>query len=171
MAKYTNRLDEPLKKMSSLADQVPWQMYEHSEDFQYLCRIAPDKENERLVITDEIKENMNRSCIYIMVIEGRIFKIGTALRGIRGRISSYNSGRTKYRVRGTNSGANYWVLQSLLNLEKEAIFFAYYPPVQKCTIFGETLDEPFPSAKSVEGVIIRRFEDRYKKKPIGCTQG
>ena len=170
-SKY-NKLDEPLKKLESLSEQLLWKNYEHKDKFEYICEVQPDEENEKLIITDSKKENMKKSCVYIMVIEDRIFKIGTALRGMAGRIGSYNSGKVKFRTRGTNSGANYWVLQSMLNFKKKVTFYAYYPPVRKCkTVFGEIVDEPFPSSKTIEGVVLRQFEKKYGRKPIGCTQG
>ena len=114
---------------------------------------------------------MQRSCVYAMVIAGKIFKIGNAFRGMKGRIGSYNSGRTKYRTRGTNSGANYWILQSLIKMNTSAKFYAYYPPLKNCEAFCERVQESFPSAKTIEGVVIRKFESLYGEKPIGCTQG
>ena len=166
-----NKLEHPLKSIASLQGQVPWTKYKHADAFRYVCTAEADRNNERLVITDSVAEDMQKSCVYAMVIDGLIFKIGTALRGIKGRIGSYNSGRTRYRVRGTNSSANYWVLQSLLSMQKPVLFYAFYPPVRQCEIFGETIDEPFPSAKSVEGVVIRQFEAKHGMKPLGCTQG
>lgn len=169
-SKY-NKLDEPLKGTSSLSNQVSWSEYEHADKFHWLCQVEPDRDNERLVIADQKSQDMRRSCVYVMVIGGRIFKIGTALRGISNRIGSYNTGKTKYRIKGTNSGANYWILQSLINMQEKIVFYALYPPTKPCEILGETIDEPFPSAKSMEGVVIRQFEKRYGTKPIGCTQG
>lgn len=169
-SKY-NKLDEPLKRLESLSEQLLWKNYEHKNKFEYICEVQPDVENEKFIVTDSKKENMKRSCVYIMVVEGRIFKIGTALRGMTGRIGSYNSGKTKHRIKGTNSGANYWVLHSMLNFKKKITFYAYYPAVAECKIFGETIDEPFPSSKTIEGVVLRQFEKKYGKKPIGCTQG
>ena len=169
MATY-NKLDEPLENTSSLSNQVPWDDYEHADKFELVCRVVASGAKEQLVIKTEDKNNMGRSCVYAMVIGGKIFKIGTALRGLKARIGSYNSGKTKYRIKGTNSGANYWVLQSLIKMQQEVDFYAHYPPTRECEVFGETLDEPFPSAKTVEGVVIRQFEAKYGMKPIGCVQ-
>jgi len=106
-----------------------------------------------------------------MVLNEKIFKIGVALRGIKGRIGSYNSGKTKYRVKGTNSGSNYWVLHSLINMNIVCNFYGLYPPLKPCTIFGVHINEPFPSAKTIEGIVISKFEQDHGRKPIGCTQG
>lgn len=170
MAKY-NKLDYPIRKMEELSDEVKFLEYEYAKKFKYVCTVKGDTDKEKITTTKEVPEDMNKSCVYIMVINGKIFKIGTALRGIKGRIGSYNSGRIRYRNKGTNSGANYWILQSILNLKKAVKFYAFYPPTRRCKIFGETVDEPFPSSKTIEGVVIRKFETKYGKKPIGCIQG
>ena len=141
------------------------------DKFQYVCEVEANRDEEKLVITDQVAQDMQKSCVYVMVIDGRIFKIGTALRGVKNRIGSYNSGKTKYRIRGTNSTANYWILHSLINMQERVLFYAFYPPTVLCEIFGETIEEPFPSAKSIEGVVIRQFEAKYGTKPIGCIQG
>ena len=171
MASKFNKSDNPLKKIEDLNNEVLFESYEFKGEFEYACTIAASGENEKFIITHENKELMEKSCVYIMVLNRRIFKIGSALRGIKGRIGSYNSGRTRYRIRSTNSGANYWVLHSLINIGQPVKFYIYYPQTKKCIIFGEEALEPFPSAKSIEGVVIRKFEETYGKKPIGCTQG
>jgi len=170
MSSY-NKLESPLKNLTSLEDQVLWEDYEHKDQFHYICKAVPNQDGEKLDISHAQKEDMNKSCVYVMVIEGHIFKIGTALRGMKKRIGSYNSGRVRYRGRGTNSGANFWVLQSMLNFKKEITFYAYYPPTRPCEIFGEIVEEPFPSSKTIEGVILRQFAERHGRMPIGCTQG
>ena len=170
MAKY-NKLDEPLKDIYALANETPWDIYDLAKNFSYICTIEPDRKTEKLSIIKEINIDMHKSCVYVMVIEGKIFKIGVALRGIRGRIGSYNSGKIKYRVKGTNSGSNYWVLQSLINMGVQCNFYGLYPPLKPCVILGIEVEEPFPSAKTMEGIVIRKFEEKYDRKPIGCTQG
>lgn len=169
MAKY-NKSDEPLKSVSALQKEIDWEEYEYRTKFEYICKVRPDADGEKLVICEPIEEKMNQSCVYTMVIAGKLFKIGAALRGMKGRIGSYNSGKVKYRSRGTNSVTNYWVLQSMIKMKQEASFYAFYPPLKTCELFGEKFSEPFPSAKAVEGIIIRRFEKKYGRRPIGCTQ-
>ena len=165
-----NKLDTPLTTVSELADQVDWTEYEYAHTFEYLCEVHAVKKDEKLVIAQCNKRRMCDSCVYIMVLQGKIFKIGTALRGIKARISSYNTGKTKYRVRGTNSGSNYWCLQSFIHMNVPIICYTFFPTTRRCHIFGEEVDEPFPSAKTIEGVIIRQFYKKYTIKPLGCTQ-
>ena len=128
------------------------------------------KITKKITFVSDRQNDMNKSCVYVMVIDGKIFKIGTALRGMKARIGSYNSGKTKYRVRGTNSGSNYWLLQSVINMGAPVIVFALYPDTKNCEVFGISLAEPFPSAKTIEGVVLKLFEEEYGVKPIGCTQ-
>ena len=167
----SNKMEEPLKRPDDLSGEVAWNDYEHRDKFTFVCEAAPKRLDEKLVITGKDNANINRSCVYAMVIDGRIFKIGSALNGVGGRIGSYNSGRVKYRGRGTNSTTNFRVLQTLLNLKKPVRFYGFFPAIEECEIFGEKLQEPFPSAKAVEKVVLRRFVETYKRKPIGCTQG
>lgn len=168
--KKYNKLEEPLEDMSELSGQLAWADYEHADKFAYLCEFRGDRKKERLIIEKQVKEKMKISCVYIMVIDEKIFKIGAALRGMAGRIGSYNSGKTKYRVRGTNSALNYWCLQSFINLNEAVEVYAFFPETKQCSVFGESVYEPFPSAKTIEGVIISQFEEKYKMKPLGCTQ-
>lgn len=47
---------------------------------------------------------------------------------------------------------------------------AYFPKLMKYDIFGKRGEEPFPSPKTVEKEILRRFIKRHGQVPIGCTQ-
>ena len=168
--KKYNKLEKPLEDMSELSGQLAWADYEYADKFAYLCEFRGDRKNEKLIIEKQVKEKMKTSCVYILVIDKKIFKIGAALRGMAGRIGSYNSGRTRYKIHGSNSGTNYWCLQSFINLNKTVKVYAFFPEVQQCSVLGESLYEPFPSAKTIEGVIIRQFQKKYNMKPLGCTQ-
>lgn len=167
----SNKSDEPLKRLNELQREVAWDDYEHRSEFAFVCEATPsERPDEKLVITDKDDANLNRSCVYAMVIDGRVLKIGSALNGVKSRVGSYNCGTVKFRTWGTCSTTNYWVLQSLLYLQMPVRFYGVFPDLKKCKIFGETFHEPFPSAKKMEKVILQRFVDTYKRKPIGCTQ-
>lgn len=170
MARASNRMEDPLRSVAELDDEIEWAAYEHKNEFEFMCEVNGDEYNEKLIVVESVESLMERSCVYIMETEGKVLKIGTALRGIKGRIGSYNTGKMKYRGRGTNSGANYWMLQSIIKLAVPVRFHGYFPPTRPCEVFGTTLTEPFPSAKAVEGVLIRLFAERYGKKPIGNVQ-
>lgn len=166
----SNKMEDPLKNLSQLSEQLPWNEYEHAAKFEYLCEIVASEEKEKIFYQKEVKSHMKRSCTYILVLDGKVFKIGSALRGMHGRIGSYNTGKVKYRARGTNSASNYWCLQSFINLQQTVYVYAFFPETKTCKIFGEKVDEHFPSSKTIEGVVIRQFVNKYKMKPIGCTQ-
>ena len=161
-----NKSDKPLKNISALDKQFLWREYNLSNVFEFVCEVKPNRNKEKLEYEHQVTENMERSCVYAMVISKKIFKIGSALRGIKDRISSYNSGKTIYRLRGTNSVTNYWVLQSLINMGTNIEFYAYYPPTKQGEIFGKKFDEPFPSAKTIEGIILDLFETQYGKSQL-----
>lgn len=175
MSRKKNRNDILLEDISQLDNEVVWDEYEYNNRFSYLCKVIPEKEHERLVTADEVTENMQRACVYMLIVNGRIFKIGKAegtmnVGGFSGRVSSYNCGKQKARDKGTCSTTNYWVLQSLINLNVEVTVYAYFPEDATTEIFGETITQPFPTPKAVEGVVIKHFQGKYYKKPIGNTQ-
>lgn len=176
MPQRKNRNDIVLKNVSELGKEVRWSKYKNKGDFFYLCKVLPEKENERLVIKEEDKKKIRKPCVYVLVVGGCIFKIGKAegtssRGGFIGRISSYNCGKRRYRKRGTNSTTNFWVLQSLLAIGKEITVYAHFPGFKTAKIFREKKTLPFPMPKIIEGVVIKQFEQAYGKKPIGNTQG
>ena len=83
MKQKFNKLDEPLKNFSVLSEQILWKEYEFMDKFQYVCEVEANRDEEKLVIIDQVVQDMKKSCVYVMVIGGRIFKIGTALRGVK----------------------------------------------------------------------------------------
>lgn len=170
MARTSNRMEDPIQLLAELDDEIAWNSYQHRREFQFMCEVRGDRGKEELTVVRAEAALMEKSCVYIMELENKVLKIGTALRGIKGRIGSYNTGKMKYRARGTNSGANYWMLHSIINLAVPVRFYGYFPPSRRCRVFGIQLNEPFPSAKTVEGVLIKLFVERYGRKPIGNVQ-
>lgn len=86
------------------------------------------------------------------------------------RIQSYNCGKTEYRIAGTNSTTNYFILQSLLKINKIVKVYAYFPDKKEYKIFGEFGCDSFPPAKKVERKILSDFIKKHKLKPIANTQ-
>lgn len=175
MPQRRNRNDIVLKNVSELGNEIRWSKYKYKDCFSYLCKVFPERKNERLVIREEDEKNILTPCVYVLVVEGYIFKIGKAegtssRGGFRGRISSYNCGKRRYRKRGTNSTTNFWVLQSLLKIGREITVYAHFPSSKTAKIFGKKISLPFPMPKIIEGVVIEQFEQAYGKKPIGNTQ-
>ena len=175
MAKKGNRSDNPIRSLEELDNEIAWSQYEYADDFFHICDIVPDKDNERLLMENVNEEKIEDPCVYIIVIEKRIFKIGVAAGtknkgGFAGRLGSYNAGTYKNRISGTASVTNFWVLHSLINLDVNAEVYAYLPKLRRSYILGEMVVVAFPPAKAIEGVIIKKFEQTYGKKPIGNTQ-
>ena len=108
--------------------------------------------------------------IYVFVINKKIFKIGHTITSISQRIQSYNCGKTEYRIAGTNSTTNYFVLQSILNLNKLVQVYAFFPKQPSYEIFGKEYQDGYPPSKRGENEVIKSFIEKHKKKPIGCTQ-
>lgn len=108
--------------------------------------------------------------VYIFVIEDKIFKIGHTIKSIIKRIQSYNCGKIEYRIKGTNSTTNYFVLQSLLKIDKTIDVFAFFPQKPTYNIFGKNYYDSYPPSKRAENVILNKFIANHHKKPIGCTQ-
>lgn len=175
MDKY-NKTDYPLTNVSDLDDEFDWDIYQYRDEISYLCELHPIPATttgggEKLEIIDEVadQDRMTSSCVYALVIAGKLFKLGKAegLNGMKGRISSYNTGKQRYT---TNSSTNRWVLQSFINMNQPITVYSYHPSKQFTTVFGETFEEYFPSSKSIERVILQHFVEEYGRKPIGNTQ-
>ncbi|MBE8182639.1 MAG: restriction endonuclease [Candidatus Portiera sp.] len=130
----------------------------------------PNKEKEKLDLKEiEGGDIKKKGLVYIFALNKKIFKIGHTITSIKKRVGSYNCGTRKYRERGTNSTTNYFILQSLLNINRKVNVYAFFPVHPKYEIFGEKFQDSYPAAKTAEKKIIKHFEDIHKKKPIGCT--
>ncbi|GAA8238846.1 hypothetical protein HpKG61_05230 [Helicobacter pylori] len=86
--------------------------------------------------------------------------------------SEYNliCGKVEYRKNGTCSTTNYFVLQSLLKINKIVQVYAFFPEQPTYTLFGKTYQDSFSTSKRAENVILENFIKNHNKKPIGCTQ-
>jgi hypothetical protein len=171
MAKKKNRNIVSLKNISDLNNEVNYNNFEHKNKFSHLCNLIPNKELEKLEIevidSDNIKNN---GLVYIFVINNKIFKIGHTITSMVKRIQSYNCGKIEYRITGTNSTTNYFVLQSLLNIDEVVNVYVYFTEKPKYKVFGKTYQDGKQPAKTAENIIINDFIKNHNKKPIGCTQ-
>lgn len=164
--------NKPLRSIRELSAEILWENYDFSDAFQHLCTLRPNADKEALEISavHESAKMKEKGVVYVLVVAGRIFKIGQSINTFKSRMGSYNSGRTEYRIRGTCSGANYFALQSFIKLGKPVEVYAYWPVVKEWRLFGEQGSQAFPSSKTVEGIVTRRFERKYGKLPIGNGQ-
>lgn len=173
MASRTNKNEDPLRSLAKLGDEQEWQTYDQRDHFSHICTLRPNRELERLDIADvhDDAKMPEPGMVYALVVDGKIFKIGHTITPFRKRVNSYNTGKGKYRSRGTNSGANYFILQSLLHFGCAVEVYGFYPDHKKWELFGESGFEAFPSSKTAEKILLKRFKESYERLPIGCTQG
>ncbi|MCY4418225.1 MAG: GIY-YIG nuclease family protein [Cytophagales bacterium] len=167
-----NKNDIPLTDVNSLQSEVAYDDFVYREHFSLECYLEPDRSKESISIkTRQLSEERGSGMVYILVIEGMIFKIGSTIKAIEDRVQSYNCGKKEYRRNGTCSTTNYFVLQSILNIEKIVEVYTYYPEMKGYQIFGEEGSDRFPTPKIVEKKVLKEFKKRHGQLPIGCTQG
>ncbi len=172
MAK-TNKNENPLRSLKALKDEIKWEDYSHKDLFIHYCDLIPHHENEKLTIENIKDDKLTKAAgvIYAFVIDGKIFKIGQSIGTFKSRLGSYNTGKQSYRSRGTNSGANFFILQSIFGMKTEKVeVYLIAPNHRKWEALGETGTEAFPSAKIWERIILAKFKEKYEKLPIGNTQ-
>lgn len=171
MAKV-NKNESPIRTIREIKNEVKWDEYEYSSLFTHYCDVEPNFDNERLEIVHIHEYNLVdvKGIVYVLVVENRIIKMGQSINEFSSRLGSYNSGKMAYRARGTNSGANFFMLQSLLNIKKQVNVYLLAPNHKKWEVLGETGTEPFPPAKIWERILLNKFKSKYGKLPIGNTQ-
>jgi hypothetical protein len=158
-----------LSSIDDLENEISYEDFEYKQYFIHLCNLVPNKERERFEITTIDSEKIRRKgLVYVFVIEGKIFKVGQSIKDIRMRVQSYNCGKMEYRISGTNSTTNYFVLQSLLNINKIIKVYAFFPELPSYRIFGKIYHNNMPSSRQAEKVILRNFMEKHSRMPIGC---
>jgi hypothetical protein len=171
MAKQKNKNITPISHLEQLQNEISYPDFEYKSYFSYLCNLIPNQSLEKLEIeiidTDKIKFE---GLVYIFVVEGKNFKIGHTITSIIKRVQSYNCGKIEYRINGTNSTTNYFVLQSFLKLNQKVEVYAFFPNQPEYELFGKIYQDSFSASKRAENLIIQSFIKKHKKKPIGCTQ-
>ena len=171
MKNKPNKNDRPLTSAADLRGEVSYQNFEFKPHFVRLGALRPEAAKERLVLTPAAKAKIDRrGMVYVLCINGKILKIGCTITDFAARVQSYNCGKKAFRASGTCSTTNYFILQSILNINRAVTVYAYFPKLMKYDIFGKRGEEPFPSPKAVEKEILRRFIKRHGQVPIGCTQ-
>lgn len=158
MAKNKNKNIVPLKHIDELENECQWEDFEFKEYFEAIAILEPNLALERL----EMRYLNETKCkdegfVYVFVIENKIFKIGQSITNLKKRIQSYNCGKIEYRINGTNSTTNYFVLQSLLKINKEIIVYAFFPPKPSYEIFGKHFKDSYPPSKRAENIILKAF--------------
>jgi len=171
MAKKKNRNIMLIKHIDDLKAEISYEDFEYKEYFTHLCNLLPNNNKEKLEIEIIDKKNIKKAgLVYVFVLKGKIFKIGHTITTITKRVRSYNCGKVEYRIFGTNSTTNYFVLQSLLKINEIINVYSFFPEKPRYSIFGKEYQDSFPTSKRAENEILKNFVEKHKKKPIGCTQ-
>ena len=152
-----------------IIDQMDFDSFEDKDKFSFLCDLVAEKKRERLVIQNANPDLIEkRGVLYIFVLDNKLVKIGSTTTSFWDRVQSYNCGKKAYRTRGTCSTTNFFVLQSLLNINKIVKVYGFFPGEIELDVFGERERISLPA---------KRFEKKLltllKKKgtlPIMCTQ-
>ena len=169
---------KPLTSLDDLKDEVPFESYNQKACFEHICTISvetrgkKDKEYLQAGPARNAKYDTQEGIVYIFVIDGKIFKIGQSMLTFKERLDSYNSGRSEYREQenSTNSGTNYVVMQSVIKLKVSVEVYGFFPPHKKWKMEDEEGTDPFPPAKRIEKILLKKFIKSYGKPPIGCSQ-
>lgn len=171
MAKKKNRNIQIIKSFEELRNEIDYDDFEYKDYFSLICNLIPNREKERLDIEAiDVDACQDHGLVYVFVIKGKIFKIGESITPIIKRIQSYNCGKIEYRINGTNSTTNYFVLQSLLSIGEKVQVYAFFPDQPEYELFGKKYKDSWPVSKRAENIIINDFISKHSKKPIGCTQ-
>ena len=171
MKEKKKKNDVSLQSFEELNTEFNYSDFLYEKQFTYLCNIIPFKEKECLEIEDIGNQNLySEGLVYVFVINKKILKIGHTIGSIQSRIASYNCGKEIHRKKGTCSTTNYFILQTLLNINVPVQVYAFFPKQQEYKIFDEYGKEPFPSPKIVEKIVIKNFIKKEGRLPIGCTQ-
>jgi len=161
-----------LTSINDLYDEIGFSTFEQKTYFTHICNFIPDKINEKLTIEYlDIRLCNVKGLVYILVINDKILAIGETTDNIKGRVSSYNSGKNKYRKQtGTNSTTNYFILQSILNINLTVFVYAYIPDKSIHKIFNTTVESSFSATKEAKKLLLSKIDNIYNKLPIGCSQ-
>jgi len=111
--------------------------FELIDKFKKICQLKVDLKNEKLVFEKEEIYLYKEGLVYLFIIDNNIIKIGSTIKSIKDRLISYNSGKKSYRKSGTCSTTNYFVLQTLINLNKNIDVYALFMDNIKIDVFGE----------------------------------
>lgn len=169
-----------LSSVSDLAGQLDWADFKietpsgellTGEDFPLVAIGHPNQLEEKWDM--EIVDNRyatQQDLIYALVVDGKLFKLGKSITTMKGRIQSYHCGKNAYRLKqnATNSATNWFILQSVLAINKPVYIYVMYIPHTKGYFKGWTYQNRI--SKEIEGKLITAFYQQYGFKPIGNKQ-
>ena len=152
-----------------MAEDIPW-----FEKFTLAGYIVPNKANERIDI-ETLDYNLfnTRGVVYLIVVDGILFKIGQTSNTMAERVKSYNCGKMAYRDSGTCSTSNFFLLQNMLSIGETAecaIYLWEAPNTEYSTMLGGTQYGYADAAKATEKELILDVKDTYGEMPYGNVQ-
>jgi len=169
-----------LDNISELNNEVNWSDFSintpngnilSKENFSLVAIGNPNIEKEKwdMNVLDE-RYNTQQDLIYFLVIENKILKIGKSITTMAKRVKSYHCGKDSYRRKkhATNSATNWFILQSVLSINKPVYIYVLFVPQTSGEFMGWTYQNRI--SKEIEGKIISTFQAKYGKKPIGNKQ-
>lgn len=119
----------------------------------------------------EDKYNQYRELIYILVIDGKIAKIGGTYVGMKGRHQSYNCGTRKARAKGTCSVTNFNVTEAqyaAILSGKEVEWYVFDIPLAEATInvWGEEVTYNAKTYYKYESALCEKYSQITGHFPI-----
>lgn len=141
------------------------------QNFELVAIGYPNQEKERWDM--DIKDDRyytQEDLIYALVVAGKLLKIGKSITTMKKRIQSYHCGKQAYREKpnATNSATNWFILQSVLFINKPVEVYVLYIPQTEGKFMGWKYHNRI--SKEIEGKIITAFVSQYNFKPIGNKQ-
>lgn len=169
-----------LTKLEELNRELDWTNFKiktpngeflTKENFTLVAIGTPDQNLEKwhMNILDK-RYNTQEDLIYALVINGKLLKLGKSITTMKKRIQSYHCGKDAYRSKpnATNSATNWFILQSVLSINKPVEIYVLYIPHSIGEFMGWTYHNRV--SKEIEGKIITAFFSQYGFKPIGNKQ-
>lgn len=178
MSKFSN--DNPIKKFACIPSYHCWysfhRLINESEDIDFdvdfPVEYDPKIDNLCYKIPEEVnnKTKEERQCVYIIVINGLVFKIGKADTGIINRMSGYKGPGPKSDREKEVKNTNYWVFNSLKNIfidqaskgVEVRFHVQHLAPKIPVTFLGKKYVVPILSPKFIEDALIEKFKENQE---------
>lgn len=166
-----NKNDNPLLEIDKT---IHISDFDEIKYFNKIAVLTGSPEEEKLVVKEILDErySFKKNVLYIIVIKDYIQKIGSSTNSMKDRIRSYNCGKKEYRKQGTCSTTNFFVLQTLLQINEDIEIYGFYPETkeQEFDCFGELIEiEVSVPSKTYEKNILEKLKTKGKM-PALCTQ-
>ena len=110
-----NKTDIILDIDTVINKSVSFKDFKYKNKFKKIAVLIPNLNKEKLDIEYcNINYKNEKGMVYLFVVNGVLLKIGSTITTLSKRIQSYNCGKKAYRLNGTCSTTNYFVLQNFL---------------------------------------------------------